>query len=245
MAGHAISYLTPSLQLGGEPIRAMMVSGSNKRKNLASVIVDKTIEILMMIFFIIVGVAIAVTQIPMPRRYKYIFTAFVLLSLLFAVIIFVKQKQGFFIWIVNMLEKIKIKFKFIERNRARIEETDEYISNFYRNHKKAFLNVIFLNCFIFLFWTAEIYLALLFIGAQGTTFLNSFLILTLGSIVILLPTIPASLGTYEVTYVAIFILLGLGADVGITLTLIRRILALIGAGAGLLAMLRSQVRDKS
>ena len=45
LAGDAIGYLTPSAQLGGEPIRAMMVNRSNLEKNLASVIVDKTIEI--------------------------------------------------------------------------------------------------------------------------------------------------------------------------------------------------------
>jgi uncharacterized membrane protein YbhN (UPF0104 family) len=88
-------------------------------------------------------------------------------------------------------------------------------------------------------------LTLIFINAEGATFLNSFLVTTLGSIVIILPTIPASLGTYEVTYVTIFVLLGLGADVGITLTLIRRIVGLGWVGVGLLTMLKRRVKYES
>lgn len=245
IAGDAISYLTPSARLGGEPVRAMMVSSSNKRRSLASVIVDKTIEILTMISFTIIGVTIAITQIPMPGKYKFLLIAFVLGAILFAVLILVKQRQGFFTWIINTLERIKIKFKFIEKNRAKVKETDEHISDFYRNHRSIFLIVFLLHSLVFLFWTTEVHLTLLFMGAEGTTFLKSFLIVTLGGLVILLPTIPASLGTYELTYVAIFILLGFGADIGITLTLIRRILVLIWAGAGLLAMLKRQWAVKS
>ena len=240
IAGDSISYLTPSAQLGGEPVRAMLVKSSDKRKSFASVIVDKTIEILTIILFIIIGVTIAIAQIPMPGQYKFIFIAFMLAATLFGLFLLFKQKQGFFIWIINALGKIKIKSKFIEKNRAKIKEIDNYISDFSRDHKKSFFIVFLLYSFVFLFWTTEIYLALLFIDAEGITFLKSFLILTLGSLVVLLPTIPASLGIYEVTYVTIFVLLGLGVNVGMTLTLIRRLLVLIWAGAGLLIIFRMQ-----
>lgn len=240
IAGDAISYITPSAQIGGEPIRAMMMRSSSKRKTFASVIVDKTIEIFTMIFFIIIGVAIAVSQIPMPRHYKLLFIAFVLGAVLFGFFVFFRQKQGFLIWIINTLDKIKIKFKFIEKNKIKIKEIDDHISDFYKKHRKIFFLAFLLYSFIFLFWTTEIYLALLFIDTAGLTFLKSFLIVTLGSLVVILPTIPASLGVYEITYVTIFILLGLGAKVGMTLTLIRRILVLIWVGVGLLAILKRQ-----
>lgn len=243
IAGDSISYITPSAQIGGEPVRAMMVNSSNKEKIFASVIVDKTIEILTIIFFIIIGVAIAVTQIPMPRQHKFLFIGFVLAAILFGLFLLSKQKQGFFIWIINALEKIK--FKFIEKNISKIKEIDNYISDFYRNNRKKFFIVFILYSLVFLFWTTEIYLALLFIDAEGANFLKSFLILTLGSLVILLPTIPGSLGIYEITYVAIFILLGIGADVGMTLTMIRRILVLIWVGVGLLVILKRQTGNKS
>jgi len=240
IAGDAISYLTPSAYLGGEPVRAIMAARSNRGKSLASVIIDKTIEILTIVLLIIVGVIIAITQIPMPNQYKFLFIMFMIGATLFALFISIKQRHGFLLWIVKALEKIKIRFRFIEKKRDKIEEIDFHISGFYRDHRKTFLLVFLLYSLEFLFWTGEIFLTLLFINAEGATFLNSFLITTLGSFVIIMPTIPASLGTYEVTYVAIFVLLGLGAEVGITLTLIRRTVGLSWAGIGLLVMLKKR-----
>lgn len=243
LAGDAIGYLTPSAQLGGEPIRAMMVNKSNLEKSLASVIVDKTIELMTQILFTIIGVIIAITLISFPGKYEYLLIAFVLGAAFIAIFSFIKQKQGFFIWIIKILKKLKIRFKFIERRETRIKEIDDHISHFYKNHKKIFLIVFVLHSFIFLLWTTEIYLTLLFIGAEGVTLIKSYLIVSLGAFVVLMPTTPASLGTYEITYVTIFILLNLGADTGMTLIVIRRIILLIWAGFGLLLMLKKQRED--
>jgi uncharacterized protein (TIRG00374 family) len=238
LAGDAIGYLTPSAQLGGEPIRAMMVTKLNLEKSFASVAIDKTIELLTQILFTIIGVIIAITLIPLPGNYQYILTAFVVGAAFLAVFSFLKQKQGLFIWIIKILKKLKIRFKFLEKREARIREIDDHISYFYKNHKNIFLVVFLLHSFIFLLWTTEIYLTLLFIGAEEITLIKSYLIVSLGAFVVLLPTMPASLGTYEITYVTILVLLGLGAETGMTLILVRRIVLLIWAGIGLLLMIK-------
>ncbi len=124
-----------------------------------------------------------------------------------------------------------------------IKEIDDHISHFYKKHKKIFLIVFLLHSSIFLLWTTEIYLTLLFIGAEEVTLIKSYLIVSLGAFVVMLPTMLASLGTYEITYITIFVLLGLRADTGMTLILIRRIIALIWAGIGLLLMFKKQ-REK-
>jgi uncharacterized protein (TIRG00374 family) len=243
LAGDAIGYLTPSAQLGGEPIRAMMVNGSNLEKSFATVIVDKTLEIMTQILFTIIGVIIAIMLIPLPVKHKYFLIAFVLGAAFVAIFSYMKQKQGFFTWIIRILKKLKLSFRFIEKRETRIKEIDDYISHFYKNHKKTFLLVFVLHSFIFLLWTTEIYLTLLFIEAEGVTMISSYLIVSLGGFIVMLPTMPASLGTYEITYVTIFVLLGLGADTGMTLILIRRIVLLIWAGIGLLFMLKTK-REK-
>ena len=240
LAGDAIGYLTPSAQLGGEPIRALMGSNANLEKSFASVVVDKTVEIATQIIFTIIGVIFAIILIPLPGKYKSILIAFVFGAAFLAGFALIKQKQGFFIWIVKILKKLKIRLKFIEKREARIKEVDDHISNFYKNYKKIFSCVLLLNAFIFLLWTTEIYLTLLFIGAEGTTFLKSYIIVSLGAFVVMLPTMPASLGTYEITYVSIFVLLNLGADMGMTLILIRRIIMLIWSALGLLLMFKRQ-----
>jgi len=242
MAGHAISYLTPSAHLGGEPIRALMVKNLDKKRALASVIVDKTIELMATVLFMILGILVAVTKLSLPAQYKMMFIAAMIISALFVLVLFIRQKRGFFGWIFNGLDWLGLKFSFLNRYREKIQETDRLIKVFYQEHKTTFLVVFIAYCFLLLFWTVEIHFTLLFLGVQGISLLDSFLIVTLGVLAFLIPAIPAALGTYEVTYAVIFVLMGLGAGLGVTLTIIRRLLALLWAGIGLLIMLKRQVK---
>jgi len=244
MCSHAVSQLTPSAQVGGEAARIYIVNCSSKRISLASVIVDKTIEFLTVIVFSIICVAIAIIRIPMSGKIKTLFIGFAAAALLLLLFFLSKQKKGLFEWFIELMAKMKIKFKFLEKNREKIKETDEHISDFYRNHRKAFLGVILLYSLLILLWTAEIHLTLIFIGATNISFLDSFLITVLGNLAFLFPLIPGSLGIYEATYVALFALLGKGTALGFTLVLIRRVIALIWAGIGLIAMLKSKPDKK-
>ena len=74
-------------------------------------------------------------------------------------------------------------------------------------------------------------------NVDSISFFDSLVIVTLGSIAFAFPIVPASLGVYEATYVGIFALLRLGTDVGLTLVLIRRVIALFWAGIGVLGMM--------
>lgn len=237
MSSHAVSHLTPSANFGGEATRIMMVNSSSKKISLASVIVDKTMEFLSLIVFAIVGVGIAITRIPMRTRYQIFLICLVAAIAFFLLLITYKQKKGFLGWIIKCLGKIKIRFKFLEKHQTKIEETDQYISEFYRNQRKRFVQVFFLYSLLTLLWITEIHVTLLFLNVEGISFFDSFVIVTLGSIAFAFPIVPASLGVYEATYVGIFALLRLGTGVGFTLVLIRRVIALLWAGIGVLGMM--------
>jgi len=245
MAGHAFSYLTPSALLGGEAIRAMSVRDEDRGKCFASVVVDKTIEFLTIIGFVVIGLAVALTKIPIPLPGKIFLIVTILGAALLVLLLFFKQRRGFFLWLINCLKKVKIRFALIEKNREKLQRVDTYISAFYSKHKAAFSLVVFLYALSYLFWTYEIHMTLVFMGADNVTFLESFLIVSLGTIAFFIPAAPASLGTYEIIYVGLFALFGLKTDAGMTLTLVRRIISLFYAGIGLLVMMKRQVRMKS
>ncbi|MFC2157896.1 lysylphosphatidylglycerol synthase transmembrane domain-containing protein [Acidobacteriota bacterium] len=237
ITGDAISYLTPSALLGGEPVRAMMVKCQDDKKCFASVVIDKTIEVFTLIFLIIVGISIAAIQIALPRRYKFFFILFAVCAILFSLLILFRQQKGFFSWLVKLLHRFNIRPKFLEKNMENIQETDELISKFYSHHKGIFSIVFVLHSISFMFWIYEIFLTLKLTGAEAVTFLKSFLVTTLGCLVILLPSTPASIGTYEITYVTLIVLVGIAAGAGVTLTLMRRIISVSWAGIGLFLML--------
>jgi uncharacterized protein (TIRG00374 family) len=238
MCSQAVSQLTPTAQLGGEAVRIYIVKCSSKRISLASVVVDKTIEFLTTIAFTIIGVAITIVRIPIPGKIKTFLIGFNAVTLLLVLFFLSKQKKGLFKWFIELMAKMKIKFKFLEKNWEKIKETDEHISDFYLNHRKAFLGVSLLYSLLIMLWTAEIHLTLVFIGAANISFVDSFLITVLGSVAFVIPLIPGFLGIYEATYVALFAMLGKGTALGFTLVVIRRIIALLWAGIGLIPMLK-------
>ncbi len=238
MCSHAISQLTPSAQVGGEAARVYLVNCPNKRVSLASVIVDKTIEYLTVIIFTIIGVVLMISRFTLPGKLKVIFIGGVAIAFLLLVFLLSKQRKGLFEWMVNLLARMKIHPKFFEKNKEKIKETDEYISDFYHKHPGAFVKAFLLYSLLIMLWATEIHLTLFFIGAVNITFLDSFLITVLGNLALVFPLTPGSLGIYEATYVGLFALLGKGTGIGFTLVLIRRILALIWAGIGLLGLLK-------
>jgi len=238
MSGHAVSQLTPTAQVGSEATRIFMANCSSGKVCVASVIVDKTIEFLATVFFTIVGVVSIFFRIHLSGKLKAIFIGGVVISTLLLLFIISKQKKGLLGWVTDIIGKLRIRFKFLEKNREKIKETDEHISEFYRSHRGAFLKVFLLYSLLIMLWAAEIHLGLIFIGVADISFVDSFLITVLGNLAFIFPFIPGSLGIYEATYIGLFALLGRDAGAALTLVLIRRIIALLLAGIGLLGMLK-------
>jgi glycosyltransferase 2 family protein len=234
MAGHAVSYLTPSAYLGGEAVRTIFVGGTDRKRVFASVVVDTTFEILSLAFFTAGGAAFiaAGSALPVPARIGL--TAFMIGMIAGLLFLIRRQRRGMFIWLIDLLGRIRIRPRFIERNRDKLREVDARISDFYGKGFRTVGRVFALNLMLHGFWVAEIHLTLAFLGAPELTLPKSFLAVTLGAIGLLLPTTPASLGTYEAANLAVFAGLGWSAGLSLSLSLVRRALSLFWAGIGLL-----------
>jgi uncharacterized protein (TIRG00374 family) len=245
MGGHAVSQLTPMSQVGSETTRVFMAGCPNAKISVASVIIDKTIEYFSVVLFTIAGVLTLFFRISLPGDLQAFFVGVTLLSGLFVAFIIARQKKGLIGWLISLLARIKIRPKFLKRHSEKIKETDEHISSFYRNHPRAFLKVFLFYSLLMMFWVAEVHLSILFIGVGDISLVDSFLITSLGNLAFILSFIPGSLGVYEAAYVGIFALLGMGAAEGLTLVLVRRLIAMVLAGLGLLGMLKPSPQEKS
>lgn len=141
-----------------------------------------------------------------------------------------------FAWLVDLLGRIGIRPRFIEKHREKIREVDARISDFYRRGPRAVGGIFVLNALLLSLWVAEIHLTLAFLGAPDLTVPKSFLAVTMGAVGLILPTTPASLGTYEAINLAVFAGLGWSAGLSMSLALVRRSLSLFWAGFGLVAI---------
>jgi uncharacterized protein (TIRG00374 family) len=239
ISAFAVSYLTPAGNIGGETVRVFMLDRIGRGKCLASVVVDKTVEFLAGLFTVALAVLFIVTEFALPRAQRLELAAAVVVVLLVLVFLVLKQKKGLFAWILGVLRKFRIRIPFIESRRERILATDAHISEFYRSHTGLFV-AVFLSYFGQAWlWAAEIYLTFLFLGGDTPSLFKCFLIVTLGSFYTFLP-VPGSMGVYELTYVSLFALLGIEMSSGMAVILLRRVIGLLWAGAGLLPLVKSR-----
>jgi uncharacterized protein (TIRG00374 family) len=238
LAAHAVGYVTPTAKIGGEVVRALMVGGRDKKKIAASVVVDKTVELLTAACLTSAGVLVALVTVSMRGSQKRVIIF--LLAILIAVIVYIyrKQKKGLFLWLTDGLKRIKLRFGILEKQRENLIETDRLISRFYTEHKSEFLLVYLGYVLLSMLWILEIYLSLVFVGIPNITIVTGFLIVSLGNFAFMLPALPAALGTYELTAMSIFALLGISLPLGLTVILIRRGINLFWTGIGFLPMLK-------
>jgi uncharacterized protein (TIRG00374 family) len=240
MAGHAVGHFTPSAKLGGDAMRAMMIAPVPKNQSLASVVVDKTIELIATILMMSVGLFITLARMRMGSTQRAVFLSLTAFTAVLIYIFFRKQKKGLFVWILDTLKKLRIKSKYIESKRERLIETDGIIAAFYSRHRGAFLKVFLLYIAMTLLWAVEMHLSFYFIGLHAITPLKSFLVTMLGIVANIVPVIPAGIGIYDLSYLPIFAIFRIPLRFGITVVLVRRLLNLLMAAVGLLPLLRSR-----
>jgi len=244
LVGYAVGFISPQPKIGAEAVRALILEKESRRKAFASVVVDKTTELMSTIGLIVIGVIVAIFVFDMPAGLKLTFLVLASFLVLFVTYLYIKQKKGFFIWMLDLMRKLKIRPRKLEDERSKIQDADTYISGFYRKHKKTFIQVYLLYMVQFLLWAFEYHVTLLTVGIKGTSYLESLLILALSNLSFTLPAVPASLGIYEITFVTIFKILSIPISMGILFILIRRILGLTISGIGVIPLLVGKTRRK-
>lgn len=239
LAGEAVNYVTPAAWIGGEPVKAMLLSrrhGVPMADGIASVVVAKTTFTFSMLLFILTGLVVALlTQKVQGSLFSWVWTVLPVLTVLLALFLVVQFFHPFR-RMAGLFERIAPRwFQSLE---AKVQEWDHAIVGFYRRSPKALLYSL---GFHFLGWMAgavEVYLILRFLKlpvswATAWSIEALWVLLKSGAFLI-----PASLGASEGVALLICMGLGVGAVSGLTMALIRRARELVWVGLGLLEFSR-------
>ncbi len=234
LAGEALNYVTPSAWIGGEPVKAILLSkrcGIPFSEGMASVVIAKTTFSFSMFLFIVIGLIITVLTQSVPvSLYRWIWSALGLLVFLLSLFVAVQFFKPF--QRAAALGK-GIAPAFFERIEHKVKEWDAAIVSFYRDSPRG---VFWSLTFHFLGWMAgvvEIYLILRFLHVPvswATAWSLEALWILLKSAAFL---IPASLGASEGLLLLICVGFGINTVSGLALGLIRRARELAWVGLGL------------
>lgn len=196
MAGFCFSYITPSAQAGGEPVRMALLAndGVKPERSVAAVTLDIAFELTFFAGFIFLGFVISLLQDVTQFSSSYMSFIFLLLLLGFFLSIW------FFIWRgyrpFASLESYQTKKHSWSGVLHFLAESERSITEFFRRQSRVTLGVMGLSVLTMLFRIAEVYFIAWGFGVDTLRFSQAFLAATLPGFALLVP-IPAGLGVFE------------------------------------------------
>ncbi len=248
LAGEAVNYVTPTGYIGGEPVKALLLSrrhGIPLADGMASVVVAKTTLVFSMLLFILAGIGVTLaTQSMDTAVFRWVWVVLPALSSLLVLFLLAQFLQPFrhgssLARGVSLWARLPRLSDWLKRVTEKVHEWDRAILSFYRKSPGA---VLWSLGFHFLGWLAgalEVYLILRLLGLQvslATAFSIEALWVLLKSAAFL---IPGSLGASEGILLLVCGGLGISAVPGLALGLLRRAREMIWVGLGLMEFARA------
>jgi putative membrane protein len=234
LAGEAANLLTPTVSVGGEPLKAYLVRDRLPLAlGLASVVVDKTTVVMGQAAFLAAGLVVALLALESSKTVTIAMAALLAVEILgvggFALV----QIRGGISGAGRILRRLGV--GRAESHRELLCEVDVRLARLYRERHARVLLSALLHALGWAVGGLEIYLVLTLAGVPVS--LATALILEAVGCAVRFATfmIPGSLGALEGGNVAIFAAFGLPGAAGLSFSLVRRLReatwALVGLGA--------------
>jgi uncharacterized protein (TIRG00374 family) len=240
IAGEAINNLTPFAYLGGEPVKAHLLTRFQVPiiQGMAASIIAKLLISISQFFFVILGGMLALSHLVTrpdllwPLILLVIVVGVLLTGLSYAL------RVGLFTLLFRALDRWNVTPSFMERWRAQLQQLDETIVEFGRRYPSH----LFLSWGLhFLGWalgTLEV-LAIFYAVGIPISLAEAMGIEALAGVVKAVAFfIPGSLGIQDGGNVLLLTVFGYPSSLGLTFSLVRRMRELLWISLGLVVLLR-------
>lgn len=232
--GEAVNTINPLGFGGGDPVRILLLKKDVPiPEGTASVVVDRTLNAMAMLAFMLVGILIAFIEFDLPLSLQIGFPISLIFMFWMTYYWYKRQHDGVFQFLVDILVKLKIKKTWSEDTLQKVKQIDRYITEFYKHNKKGFYFAFFLQFISRILGVLEIYLAAYYLGAD-LNWTSAYLLASVTVIInLIFVFIPGSIGVMEGAYAGIFLLNHQNPAVGTSIGILRRIRMLIWTAIGL------------
>lgn len=242
LSGYAVSYITPSLYFGGEPIRAAMVvtrTDAPTTRIVATIIVERFLGGLSLLLFIMIGAVYAVLSPAIAPDQKHIIVVGVGF-ILFWVMVGLIDFAGNFKWIsrgIRILRYLFPRFKngFI-RAANKVSETEDEIYNAFTRHWRGTLLAFIIQVIATFFTYIRPQVFFYYSDHITFNFAQLSLLFTLNIMLsFFLWITPGGVGTGEMAMIGIFHLVApeIGKGGAVTFSLMFKFFELIFVAIGL------------
>jgi glycosyltransferase 2 family protein len=225
LAGEAINALTPAASLGGEPLKALLLqkSGVSLTNATASVLISKGIMVLGLVAYALMGIIMSFSLLLLPKGWVIGLTFAAIALGLAGVIFILGQNQGLCRIGINVLQKFKLLPRRLQEQKEALYRLDAHIASYYQHHRREFYMAIGCLFLGWLFHGLEVYIIFYLLDhpLSLTTALCFDALATLVASAAFF--IPGNLGVQDGGNVLLAIGLQLGAVLGATFAVIRRL----------------------
>ncbi len=231
MAGEAVNLTTPTASLGGEPVKALLLTRArvSLEEGLASVVIAKTTLVLAQGLFLSLGLALALGVLPPTSPLLRTMGALFVIGGLGVGGFVLAQQRGLFGGSGRLLRWLGV----IQSLQGRLDRLDREIAAFYAWRRGRFYLSVLFHLLGWLAGSLEVYLALWLLGVPVSLAMAVAIEAFASAVRAAGFLIPAGLGVQEGGTIAIFLAFGLTAGVGLAFSVVRRFRELAWAAAGL------------
>jgi uncharacterized protein (TIRG00374 family) len=240
VGGEAINNLTPFAYLGGEPVKAHLLTRFQIPiiQGMAASIIAKLLISLAQFCFIILGGILMLSQlVTRPDLLWPLVLLLIVVGVLLAALSY-GLRVGLFSILFRVLDRWNVTPSFMERWRAQLRQLDETIVGFARQYPSNLLLSWGLHFLGWVLGTLEV-LAIFYAVGIPISVQEAIAIEALTSIVKAAAFfIPGSLGVQDGGNVLLLTLFGYPSSFGLTFSLVRRLRELLWISLGLVVLLR-------
>jgi len=224
LAGEAINNLTPTANLGGEPIKVYLLRayGLTTEAGTASVVVAKTALTVSQIIFILLGIPFFLYRLGWVRQGWWVLGPLLVLAYGFAMLLIHWQRRGLMGMAVRLLRRLFPRWHRLVRWEEQAQRIDAHLLSFYDGTPRSFIAA---TAYHFGGWVLGAAEVLFFFYLMGITVspLDAFIIETmLQPLTVAALIIPGALGVQDAGGVYLCRLLGLDDGTGLTLMALKR-----------------------
>ena len=234
LAGFFINTITPGAQIGGDPLKAYILSRKYKKpfsKIFGAIFADKIIHTLISLFFIIFSILFLITFIPLPSELKFILLIFLfLIFLVFAIIPlfrmiktkinlkFALRKLKWLAWLNPLKNNEKLQKKIGKKLGSFTKSFKKTITN-----KKIFTIGIILSLIYWVLNYLVSYFLFLSLGFEINLFFV-IIVVSLGSLVGFFSPSPGGVGFIEGFMIFLYSIIGVNFATAVVVSLLSRVI---------------------
>jgi len=240
LSGYAVTYLTPTLYFGGEPIRALMVVGCTPApatRIFATIVVERFLGGLSLVVFVLIGsfYALISPHVSMvEKRIVIIGVPFICFWIVVGLINF----AGNFKWISRMIRLLRYPLprwrKAFKRAANKVSETEDEVYEAFTRHWKGTLLAFLIQTAATFFVYVRPQVFFHFSAHTTFSFPQLSLLFTLNIMLsFFLWITPGGLGTSEAALIGIYKLVGVGKEGAVAFSLMFKFIEIVFVVIGL------------